>query len=202
MNSFVYSFIISSLLILFSSFPSSAQGIFVPDQSLVSKSFTLTPSQKAVKTSTDVILIALPVATLTGVVIMKDWEGLKEGAFTALATAGATYLLKWTVRERRPDGSSFDSFPSGHTATSFATATFLLKRYGWKIAVPAYALSCYVGWGRCFAQRHNWWDVLAGAAIGSASAWIFTTPFAKKHNLAVTPHSDGRNIALHTSFTF
>lgn len=182
--------------------PLNAQSIYVPDPLPSKAPVALSSAQKGVKTSTDIILAAMPVATLTGVLIMQDWEGLKQGALTGVTTLGCTYLLKWTVREPRPDQTSFDSFPSGHTAASFATATFLQKRYGWKVGVPAYALSCYVGWGRCFSKRHNWWDVVAGAAIGSASAWIFTTPFAKKHNLTISPYSDGQNLAIYSSFTF
>lgn len=180
----------------------SAQTIIVPDPIPDVTPVELSHAQKGVKTSTDIVTIALPAATLAGVLIMQDWEGLKEGAFTAVATLGATYLLKWTVNERRPNRTSFDSFPSGHTSACFATATFLQKRYGWKFGVPAYVASTYVAWGRCFSKRHYWWDVVAGAAIGTASAWIFTTPFAKKHQLTITPWTDGQHLAVSTSFTF
>lgn len=151
------------------------------------QTYELTKAQKGVKTSTDVILVGLPVATLAGVLINKDWEGLKQGAFTAVTTLGATYILKAVVHEQRPDRSTFDSFPSGHTAATFATAGFLQRRYGWKFGVPAYVLSTYVGWGRCFAKRHHVWDVVAGAAIGSAAAYIFTTPWAKSHDFSMAP---------------
>lgn len=179
-----------------------AQNVIVPDPIPDVTPLELSHAQKSVKTSTDIITIALPAATLAGVLIMQDWEGLKEGAFTAVTTLGATYLLKWTVNERRPDRTSFDSFPSGHTSTCFATATFLQKRFGWKFGVPAYVASTYVAWGRCFSKQHHWWDVVAGAAIGTASAWIFTTPFAKKHELAITPWTDGHHLAVTTSFKF
>ena len=33
-------------------------------------------------------------------------------------------------------------------------------------------------------KKHDWWDVAAGAVIGAGSAYIFTRPFAKKHNLS------------------
>ena len=95
--------------------------------------FYRTPAQKGVKTSTDVLLVAMPVATLAGVLIDQDWQGLKQGAFTAVTTVGATYILKYAVREERPDHSNRHSFPSGHTSTTFATATFLQRRYGWKL---------------------------------------------------------------------
>lgn len=168
-------------------FCSAEAQIIVPDYYQPEPPVEISSAQKVVRTSTDIVALALPVATLTGVLIMQDWEGLKEGALTCVTTAAATYLLKFTVRERRPDRSDFHSFPSGHSAASFATATFLQRRYGWKVGVPAYALSAYVGWGRCFSKKHHWWDVLAGAAIGTASAWIFTTPFARKHDVQIAP---------------
>lgn len=164
------------------------------------KTHNLSKTQKGVKLSTDIAVLALPVATLAGVIIEQDWEGLKEGAFTAAATLGSTYLLKSIVREERPDGSSFDSFPSGHTSVTFATATFLQLRYGWKVGVPAYIVSTYVAWGRAFSKRHHAWDVVAGAAIGAGSALIFTHPWAKKHELSIAPVATNDAIGFATSF--
>ena len=50
-----------------------------------------------------------------------------------------------------------------------------------------YLLSAYVGWGRTYAKKHDWWDVIGGAAIGTASSYIFTRPFARKHNITFSP---------------
>ncbi len=164
--------------------------------------FYRTPAQKGVKTSTDVALIAMPVATLTGVLIAQDWQGLKQGAFTAVTTAGATYILKYVVKEERPDHSNHHSFPSGHTSTTFATATFLQRRYGWKFGVPAYVVATYVGWGRVFSKKHHWWDVVAGAAIGAGSALIYTTPFSKKHDLNLSVGECCGGPSVSASFIF
>jgi membrane-associated phospholipid phosphatase len=70
---------------------------------------------------------------------------------------------------------------------AFSGATFLQRRYGWKLGVPAYAVSTYVAWGRVYSKRHDVWDVLAGAAIGVGSALVFTRPFAEKHNVTLAP---------------
>lgn len=180
-------------------FRSAAQ---VPVEVLTEPTFHATKSQKGVATSTDIVALALPVATLTGVLIEKDWKGLIQGVETAAATAAATYILKYSVKERRPDGSSLHSFPSGHSVVSFATATFLQRRYGWAFGAPAYALSAYVAWGRVFSKKHYFWDVIGGAFIGAASAYIFTTPFARKHNLQISPISDGQSIGAYASFEF
>ena len=188
--------IIISLLIFLLGVPS------VMAQSSATPEFVPTRGQKGVRTSTDVLAIAMPAATLAYVLITQDWQGLKQGAFTAAATAGASLLLKYTVKKERPDFSNNHSFPSGHTAVTFATASFLMRRYGWKVGVPAYVLSTYVGWGRIYGKKHDIWDVLAGAAIGAGSAFIFTRPFAEKHELQIAPVSDGQSVGLVGQFTF
>ncbi len=180
-------------------FQSSAQ---IPVEVAPATPFHATRAQKGVARSTDIVALALPVATLTGVLIERDWKGLIQGVETAAATAAATYILKYSVKELRPDGSNMHSFPSGHSAVSFATATFLQRRYGWAFGAPAYALSAYVAWGRVFAKKHYFWDVIGGAVIGAASAYIFTTPFARNHNLQISPISDGRSIGAYASFEF
>lgn len=159
-------------------------------------------SQKGVGISTDVAVIALPVATLAGVLIEKDWTGLKEGVLTAVTTAGATLILKYAVKEDRPDHSNMHSFPSGHTSTAFATATFIQRRYGWKLGVPAYAVATYIGWGRVYAKKHHWWDVVAGAAIGAGAALIYTRPFAEKHDLILSPFAGPDGVVLSACMTF
>jgi len=169
----------------------SAQEEFVP-----------TSSQKGVRISTDVLVLAMPVATLAGVIIEKDWKGLVQGCYAAAATAGATLILKYSIKERRPDFSNTHSFPSGHTACSFATAAFLQRRYGWAFGGPAYAVATYVGFGRVYSKKHHWWDVVAGAAIGAGSAYIFTRPWAKEHNLEIAPIADETSVGVYTSFTF
>lgn len=179
----------------------NAQDIIVPEFS-ASDEFHHTSAQKGVSLSTDVIALALPAAALTGTLLAKDWQGLKQGVFTALAAGGATLILKYSVHERRPDRTDYHSFPSGHSAVTFATAAYLQRRYGWKFGAPAYALATYVAWGRVFSKKHYWWDVMAGAAIGAGSAYIFTRPWAQKHQLSLSPVTDGRTFAISASFIF
>ena len=76
-----------------------------------------------------------------------------------------TQGIKFSVRRTRPDGTQY-SFPSGHTATSFATATVLQRHFGWKVGVPAYAMATYVAASRVQVKRHFLSDVTMGAAIG------------------------------------
>ncbi len=164
--------------------------------------FNPTSAQKGVRISTDVVAVALPAAALAATLFKQDWEGLKEGAFTAAATAGATLILKYAIKENRPDFSNTHSFPSGHSAVTFATATYIGRRYGWKWSIPAYALSTYTAWGRVYGKKHHWWDVAAGAAIGAASAMIFTHPYLQKHEVAVIPIASETSAGVALGFSF
>ena len=101
------------------------------------------------------------------------------------------YGLELCIRKDRPDGTGHHAFPSTHTAVAFNGSTFLMKRYGWKWGVPAYVVSSFVAWGRVHTDRHDWWDVLGGAAIGAGTAFIFTKPFVKDVEVAISPTTFG-----------
>ena len=73
--------------------------------------------------------------------------------------------LKLAVDRQRPDGGGH-SFPSGHTAAVFASASVLHGHFGWKTALPAYTLAAFVGWTRLRDEQHWLSDIGAGAAIG------------------------------------
>ena len=49
-----------------------------------------------------------------------------------------TQAIKLGAGRTRPDGTSL-SFPSGHSASAFATAAVLQRHLGWKAGIPAYA---------------------------------------------------------------
>lgn len=162
----------------------------------------LSAPRKAVRISGDVVVGTLAAAGVAAVLAQKDWQGLKQGALAGVTTVGVSLALKYIVKEERPDHSNKHSFPSMHTSTAFTAAAFIQRRYGWKWGAPAYALSTYVGWTRAFARKHHWWDVLAGAAIGTASSYIFTTPFARKHELVIAPFTEYGKYGLHAAMKF
>jgi hypothetical protein len=76
-----------------------------------------------------------------------------------------TQTIKFSVGRTRPDGTSL-SFPSGHSASAFATAAVLQRHLGWKAGIPAYGVAAYVAASRIQVQRHYLSDVAFGAAIG------------------------------------
>ncbi|HSF18746.1 MAG TPA: phosphatase PAP2 family protein [Vicinamibacteria bacterium] len=83
-----------------------------------------------------------------------------------IVTQSLTFGLKVAASRERPDGSNQRSFPSGHASGTFATATVLQRRYGWKVGVPAYAVAGYVGASRLNEGAHFLSDVVFGATIG------------------------------------
>lgn len=100
--------------------------------------------------------------------------------------AGTTLGLKSVTHIERPDGSSSNSFPSGHTATAFAGAEFLWQEYKdvniW-YGISGYAVAAGTGFFRIYNGRHWLSDVAMGAGIGilstKAAYWMY--PYLKKH---------------------
>ncbi|MBQ7540138.1 MAG: phosphatase PAP2 family protein, partial [Bacteroidaceae bacterium] len=73
------------------------------------------------------------------------------------------------INEERPDGTDRHSFPSGHTMIAFSGAHILCKEYGRKSVwypIAGYAVATAVGIDRVRRNRHHWYDVATGAAIG------------------------------------
>ncbi|MFC3186012.1 phosphatase PAP2 family protein [Shewanella intestini] len=128
--------------------------------------------------SGDVLHLALPLTALSATLLIEDdYQGMWQLAATLASSRVGVEALKYTVDKDRPDGSGNDSFPSGHSADSFAAATFIYRRYGWEYGVPAYVASSYVAYSRVASDKHETSDVLAGAAIGALAGWYFTQPF-------------------------
>lgn len=93
-------------------------------------------------------------------------------AFSVAVMTAVVNGVKYTVRRPRPDGTSDNSFPSGHTATSFMTAAMLHEEYGWRspwFSFGGYAIAAATGISRVINDRHWMSDVIAGAVIGTAS---------------------------------
>jgi hypothetical protein len=89
-----------------------------------------------------------------------------------LIETGIVQTIKTASSRMRPDESTNNSFPSGHTATAFVAAEFLHQEYGHKsiwISVGGYTVATLVGVGRMLNNRHWFSDVVAGAGIGILS---------------------------------
>lgn len=130
-------------------------------------------------------------------------------AEVTLVGAVPSFLLKYTVQRRRPDGSNKQSFPSGHTANAFSWATIGAHYYGWKLGVPAYAVAGLIGVSRMDKNVHYLSDVIAGAGIGILSARSVlrkdSEPLSPGHaRLLIAPQGDarGNGIGLRATLTF
>lgn len=145
---------------------------------------------------------------------VKGKNNLKDKSIilaTSFLIMNITVLsLKSITKVERPDGTSNNSFPSGHTATAFMGAEFLYQEY--KDVSVWYGLSGYVvaaitGAFRVYNNRHWETDVAAGAGIGILSAkagyWLFPAVnklFASKSNpntkSAFIPYYDGKQVGF------
>lgn len=101
---------------------------------------------------------------------------------------GAKTALKAMIKEERPDHSDNKSFPSGHAAIAFAAARSIDKEFRkdciW-IPIAGYAAATAIGVERVASDRHHWYDVAAGAALGFGSAeltWWLSDKIFKKYN--------------------
>lgn len=127
----------------------------------------------------DNVLEYLPTAAvfglkMCGVEAESSWKRrLTVSVISFGLNIAVTQGLKHTVHEMRPDGTDNKSFPSGHTAVAFCGATTLMHEYRkvspW-IGVAGYAVATTVAVDRVRRNRHHWYDVVAGAAIGVGSA--------------------------------
>ena len=115
--------------------------------------------------------------------------------------------IKYTAKEMRPDGSTANSWPSGHTATSFVGATILHKEYGltrspW-FSVAGYGIATATGVMRVLNNRHWVSDVLSGAGIGILSgelAYALSDIFFKGKGLRRNDIPGMANVIDHPSF--
>lgn len=132
--------------------------------------------------------------------VQRDWNGDLQAVGSVGIAAGGAWALKEAFPEERPDGSDRKSFPSGHTAESFAAAAMLEKRYGWRAGAPALALATFVGLARVEARKHHWYDVAAGAALGGGGAWLVTARRDRQVRLLPWSSGDGGGLALSGRF--
>lgn len=148
-------------------------------------------------------------------------------ATSYLIMSSTVLSLKSITHIQRPDGSAFNSFPSGHTATAFMGAEFLYQEYKdvspW-YGITGYAVAAGTGYLRMYNKRHWLTDIAAGAGIGIVSTkiayWLYPTVhrwFYKKETSAfdmeeeanpkrsqtmVMPFYNGQQAGLALSITF
>ena len=110
-------------------------------------------------------------------------------AFSEIILNSVVQPFKKLSRRRRPYSLfNFNSFPSGHTATSFSGAEILryqVKEYSACISVGGYMIALVTAALRLYERKHWISDIAAGAIIGIVSArlsqLIFDHVFDNRH---------------------
>lgn len=132
------------------------------------------------------------------------------GATAALIMSATVFGLKKVTHVERPDNTSFNSFPSGHTANSFMGAELLYQEYKDKsiwYGISGYAVATGTGLFRIYNNRHWLTDVVAGAGIGILSTktayWLYPTInkiFKSKKDTKIktvyVPYYDGKTVGF------
>lgn len=151
---------------------------------------------------------------LFGIKGTHDYVDLTIISGTAYLLSGlSVYGVKTLTRVERPDGSSRNSFPSGHTATAFAGAEILRREY-WNVSpwigVAGYAVAAGTGFLRMYNNRHWLTDVVAGAGFGilcaQAAYWLYPviakTFFHRRNGIYLSPYvaQDSKGLAFQLTF--
>jgi hypothetical protein len=118
----------------------------------------------------------------------------------------SVHATKLAVHVARPNGSGYNSFPSGHTATAFTGAHILSREYGeaspW-ISVAGYATATATSFLRIVNKKHWLSDVVAGAGAGILSVEagylllpVFRRIMGGERNVAIVPLAGNKMYGL------
>lgn len=129
-----------------------------------------------------------------------------------ITTAFVTTLKNQTHR-LRPNGAGYNSFPSGHTATAFASAEILNQEF--KDQSPWYGYAGYTvatatGVLRMYNNKHWLSDVVAGAGVGILSTKLSYLIYpklkhllgAKQTNLLLVPAYQNGTVGFTSVYGF
>lgn len=147
-------------------------------------------NEKSWATASDIGAYGLTAVALGIPIIEKDKHGALQAAGSIVASELVARGLKEAFPELRPDGSDRKSFPSAHTSLAFAAASTLYNRQGGKVGIPAFAVAAFVGLARVQADKHHWYDCVAGAGVGLASGFLITRKANQR--VAVVPWGDSK----------
>ncbi len=139
----------------------------------------------------------VPIAAAGMSVYLKDFQGLKQYAFSSTMIMSAVYTVKYAVDRKRPVSGSC-SFPSGHTASAFMGATYISRRYGMRYAWPFYMGAAYVGYSRVYAKKHYISDVMASVGLCVLLNHFLITPSC--HHINLCPFLNSKRCGLSISY--
>jgi membrane-associated phospholipid phosphatase len=161
----------------------------------------ITKTEKKIENVGTVVAYALPVLAGGVAVYHGDWNGIGELGGETFLTVGTAWALKQFVREQRPDGSNFHSFPSGTTAIAASGSSFLWARYGWEWGLPAFAATQFVSYSRVQAKQHHWYDTIASSAIAIGYSTIVVRRYHSS-NFSTSLDASPDGAYLHMAWQF
>ncbi len=182
-----YRFLILCIICLYNS-PSFSQNMDIDllRKWNVNRNKSLDRPMEFVSDAEYIVGIAAPLSVAVYGFLAKDSSYKAHGIQLCAAlfvNTASTYALKKIVNRPRPatsysfiDTKEIDkylSFPSGHTSNAFVTASSLSFCYPkWYVIAPSFLWAGGVAYSRMHLGAHYPSDVLAGAIVGVASAWI------------------------------
>lgn len=124
-------------------------------------------------------------------------------AKATLYSAGMATLLKYTIREPRPDNSKEkNSFPSGHTTTAFAFAGVVASQHEWYWGTAAIALASLSAISRVNDGRHFYHDVAGGLTLGLGYGIGLKYTLKDEGKLAISPIYSNEERGLRVVYAF
>ena len=174
--------------------------IATPAMAFTVNATPLTKTEKNIERAGTGVAIAIPLIA-GGITLLKhDRVGALQLMVESALTVGTVYGLKNIVRERRPNGADYKSFPSETTSLAASGSSFLWARYGWQYGLPAAAMTEFVAYSRIQAHQHRWYDTLASSAIAAGYSAVLVTPFKRKYNIDTSLEAAPDGAMVHMAY--